>query len=348
MDQGPRALSGVDAHRQRPLSTLTYRSRVVAALTPTDLERLAHAARSRNRAEGVSTLMLFDGERVVQWLEGPDAALNRIWTSVRRDPRHTSVEVLGQSSTPVRLFRDFELKASVVKTGRAGSPGVDPLQGGELARMALDVDLDAGVLRDSALSQSSGMVRVQLLESAARQLGDMWQADLCDEFEVTLGLGRLQALLRRCSGQEANRGSLQGAPNILVAPLPGEPHMLCASLDADTMWRAGWHPQVEFPTGPGDLRAMVADRWFDALDLSLSMAFRRDHWLPRMAQMIGELRSTSLNPRLVVVASGRVFGERPDVASGVGADAACGSASDIDSTVVRALATTMSATHTMH
>lgn len=337
----PSSSSRVDARRAGSLSTLSYRSRMVDPLTPTDLDRLADAGRRRNRAEGVSTLMLFDGESVYQWLEGPDEALRRVWASVRCDPRHTSVEVLGRSSTPMRLFGDFELRTSTWKANRGASPSAGSSQASELARLAIALDPDALVVRERALLDGPGSAaasRSGLFESAARRLGDMWQADECTEFEVTLGLGRLQTLLRRGTARTSSRSILDGAPTVLVAPMPGEAHMLCASLDAEAMWRAGWHPHVEFPADPAALCALLAGRWFDALDLSLSMVFQREHWLPRMAQMIRALRAAALNPRLAVVASGRVFSEQPEAAIGVGADDASRSASEIESSVVRALA----------
>ena len=41
---------------------------------------------------------------------------------------------------------------------------------------------------------------------AALHLGEMWQQDLCDFFEVTLGVGRLQMLMNRLEPPGTSRG----------------------------------------------------------------------------------------------------------------------------------------------
>jgi hypothetical protein len=124
---------------------------------------------------------------------------------------------------------------------------------------------------------------------------------------------------------------------VLVVPQPGEPHMLCAALDAELLWQAGWAAHCEFPTSDDDLQDIVAGQWFDALDLSLSAAFRRDHWLPRMNRTIASARSASRNPALVVVAGGRVFAEKAGVAEQVGADACSTTALRVGPLILQAL-----------
>jgi hypothetical protein len=68
------------------------------------------------------------------------------------------------------------------------------------------------------------------------------------------------------------------------------------------------------------LGGIVSKRWFDAIDVSLSTAFRREEWLPRMAQTIALARRASVNPEIVVVVGGRIFYERDANAGSVGAD----------------------------
>jgi hypothetical protein len=75
---------------------------------------------------------------------------------------------------------------------------------------------------------------------------------------------------------------------------------------------------------------MVAETWFDVLDLSLSPSFQREHWLPRMAETIAQARSASLNPALVIVVGGRAFVEHPEAGATVGADASSPSAARIE------------------
>ncbi len=160
-----------------------------------------------------------------------------------------------------------------------------------------------------------------LLEPAARRLGDLWGADFCTEVDVTLGLGQLQRAVRSLSG-DAEPAALNGAflPAVLIVPEPGEPHSLTAMLDSEALWQAGWDPQSEYPATDEALQDLLAGSWFDAMDLSLSASFRREHWLPRVTRTIALARHASRNPGLVVVVGGRVFAEQSRATEQVGAD----------------------------
>jgi len=92
------------------------------------------------------------------------------------------------------------------------------------------------------------------------------------------------------------------------------------------MWREGWDTHCEFPADNAALIQLVKRDWFDVVDLSLSLAFKREDWMPRMAATIAAVRSASRNPKLVVVVRGRVFFDHdeplPDLIHSVGADGA--------------------------
>ena len=160
-----------------------------------------------------------------------------------------------------------------------------------------------------------------LLEPTARRLGDLWSADLCTEIEVTLGLGQLQRAVR-IFNQDLEPADLKGTviPAVLIVPEPGEPHSLTAALDSDALWQAGWDPQSEYPSTDEALQDLLADSWFDAMDLSLSASFRREHWLPRVTRTIALARHASRNPALVVVVGGRLFAEQREATAQAGAD----------------------------
>lgn len=178
---------------------------------------------------------------------------------------------------------------------------------------------EAGSLRASCMWVS---------EPAARDLGDLWASDEVSEFDVTLGLGRLQQSFRKlCLEADHNdrpQERLRG--RILIAPLPGEQHLMGAVFDAEMMWREGWDTRCEFPEDTATLTRLVKREWFDVVDLSLSLAFSREDWMPRMASTISAVRAASLNPALVVVVRGRVFFDHdeplPEVIHSVGADGA--------------------------
>ena len=93
-----------------PFATLCYQSRAKARPSEDDLTELVDDARERNRQFGVTGMLVHQGDRFFQWREGPGAALDGLWSSIRRDDRHGDIQLLGEGVTPIRLFSDWDLR----------------------------------------------------------------------------------------------------------------------------------------------------------------------------------------------------------------------------------------------
>ncbi len=322
-----------------PHMTLTYRSRATVPMSPATLRQLQHSASVRNRAEGVTGLVLYDENRFFQWLEGPPASLARVWSSISRDPRHTEIEALSVHAAPTRLFSQWDMRLFTNRqemTACLPTPSAlaDP-DAQQLATLTIGDDADAARALLSKAFARIGSVQLlteQLIEPAARYLGDLWSDDDCSEYEVSLGLCRLQTFMR-----DITAGSVPDIAKdplvVLVAPLPGEIHLLGATLGAEAAWKAGWETHVRFPSTEEALNKIVATNWFDAVDLSLSPALQREHKLADMEKMIAAVRRSSQNPALIVVAGGRAFYDRLASKADVGADAVHRSATGLPSSV---------------
>jgi hypothetical protein len=178
-----------------------------------------------------------------------------------------------------------------------------------------------------------------LIEPAARSLGDLWLADDCSQVDMTLALCRLHTLVLQLTAGSAPTAI--GLPAVLVAPQPGEPHLLGASLDADLLWQAGWDTHREFPETDVALQTMLSDTWFDVLDLSLSLAIQRRDWFPRMTETIAGARAASRNPALTVLVGGRAFFEQCEGSASVGADASTTSSLQVVLSATNALQKTL-------
>jgi hypothetical protein len=214
----------------------------------------------------------------------------------------------------------------------------------ELAQLLIGIDpADAFDLLEMLRAQADSLAQwcAVVCEPTARRLGDLWATDDCTETDVILGLARLESSMHRPShGWVPSPASAGGRRTVLVALQPGELHGLGAALDAELLWHAGWQVHCEFPSTDDALQRLVADTWFDAVDLSSSVALRREHLLPRMARSIAATRAASRNPAVFVAGSGRIFFEAEDrhgtVAASIGADAASPSAARIGATLMRA------------
>jgi methanogenic corrinoid protein MtbC1 len=193
----------------------------------------------------------------------------------------------------------------------------------ETAARALIQEISAG-------ASSVFPLYASLFEPAARSLGDLWGEDACSEFDVTLGLCRMQTAIRLLSTNALGRSARHSvAPAVLIAPEPGELHRLGAAMDSEVLWNAGWVPRCEYPADDKALEDLVSGTWFDVLDLSLSAAFRREHWLPRVAATIQRAKHASKNPALIIIVGGRVFQEEVTAGGTVGADTSSRTALDI-------------------
>jgi hypothetical protein len=165
----------------------------------------------------------------------------------------------------------------------------------------------------------------EVFEPTARCLGSLWEEDRCDEFSVTLALGQLQVEVRRLR-HTLVREDFATRPGhaVLVAPQPGEPHGLNATMCSELFERDGWDVSCAFPSSDALLNDLVHERWFDVLDLSFSGALCRDRQLNAMRLTIRAAQAASLNPALAVLVDGRTFFEQPLAFLTAGADVGCG------------------------
>ncbi|MBU8543366.1 MULTISPECIES: BLUF domain-containing protein [Roseomonadaceae] len=252
---------------------------------------------------------------------------------------------LGQASAAVlkSVIRDSVIPMLLQRHGRDSTetmpPAVNP-RAAELAELLIASDQTAALDLIRELRGGDADPRhlyAPLFEPAARSLGDLWNNDICSEFEVTLGLCRLQTAVRLL-GVDVPRGiPLGDLPNVLVAPVPGELHQLMAGLDSEWLTGAGWAPQIAFPTSDRALQDLLSASWIDVLDLSLSAAFRREDSLPRLAKTIAKARRASRNPALLVVVGGRAFVEDGTAGPGVGADLASRSSENVDQRIIQGM-----------
>lgn len=160
------------------------------------------------------------------------------------------------------------------------------------------------------------------LAPAARLLGDMWSEDLCTFMDVTIGLGRLQHVLRVVGNLVESERSGPVAGRLLLAAVPGEQHAFGVSALELFFRQAGW--DVRIGRSDADLHDAAGDEWFDIIGLSLSS----DILFHRVAPLIHSLRRTSRNPSVFMMVGGRFFVDNPDRSADAGADAAASDAHD--------------------
>jgi FAD-dependent sensor of blue light len=99
--------SGFAGTKEAPMHQIVYTSTAVEDFSPADIERLLLDARRRNRALGVSGMLVFHDRTFLQALEGEQRAVNEIFARIASDRRHHDIEILHRgSSLDQRLFGD--------------------------------------------------------------------------------------------------------------------------------------------------------------------------------------------------------------------------------------------------
>lgn len=171
-------------------------------------------------------------------------------------------------------------------------------------------------MRTSGISVET--IYTDLLAPVARYLGELWEDDLCDFTQVTVGLGRLQQVLRELSPAFGQSNASTSGNRVLLLPGPGEQHTFGLVMVAEFFRRAGW----DVGGGPWEAGAdpvvMVKREWFDVVGFSLGNAAQLDD----LAACIKSVRAAALNKSICVIVGGPLFLANPEYVAYVNADAA--------------------------
>lgn len=172
---------------------------------------------------------------------------------------------------------------------------------------------------ETLLAQGASVesIFLDLLAPTARMLGTQWEADATDFASVTLGVGRLQRIMRRLGEDFFNEGGQgHGGESVLLTIIPGEQHSFGLSMVAEFFRRAGWN----LCTGPfsshEELTALVHNHWFDVVGFSVSS----DRRLNELKKDIHDIRRDSRNRHVGIMLGGPMMTIHPELVGTMGAD----------------------------
>jgi hypothetical protein len=92
------------------LKSLTYTSLAGLDLQAEDLEAIHRTAREVNALEGITGLLIFNGTHFLQIIEGAPEAIDELVERLRRDPRHSGLEIRDQQMVEQRSFPDWSME----------------------------------------------------------------------------------------------------------------------------------------------------------------------------------------------------------------------------------------------
>lgn len=190
----------------------------------------------------------------------------------------------------------------------------------ELARMVVGHDRGDPLiflqqLRDEGMALDA--LFVEVLAPTARYLGDLWNDDLCDFTDVTVGLCRLHQMALELSYDFRNRcTSGDRGRRILLCPASGEQHTFGLLMVSEFFRKAGWDVRGGPSTPLEEAERCVGQEWFDVVGISIAC----DRWIDRVSTAVHQIRQHSCNPAIGVMVGGSSCIRRPDLVTLVGAD----------------------------
>ena len=169
--------------------------------------------------------------------------------------------------------------------------------------------------------RARGMARetllLQMLAPAARRLGELWEEDLADFTQVTVGLGRLQQLLWHLAAPSEDSGAhADPRRRALLTVAPGEQHTLGLFMVRDFFRRAGWTVPGGTPHTVDEIAGLVRGEWFAVVGLSLAC----ERHIGALRDTIRAIRRASRNGDIGVLVGGPMLLVRPELAQEIGAD----------------------------
>lgn len=269
---------------------------------------------------------------------GEEAGISRRlvdgWPTSRHPPRVSGpcLDALIQTEIIPRLLISHPPCTVVVASDSDGGR-ITTAEAQDFA--ALPLVLEADELLDHVEAFISRGVPVEsifvdLLAPSARRLGQAWEDDNCDFVDVTMGLWRLQEVMREIASRVPTvTGALTAPCSALFSPMPGEQHSFGTLMIEEVFSRAGWQSEALIEPRRQELLAVLAAKSFDLVGLTISC----DCPSGSLSELITAMRSVSKNPYIQVFIGGRVVNACPDLVDAAGAD---GTAPDAQSALILA------------
>lgn len=252
-----------------------------------------------------------------------------------------------RAQPPGKRDQVARLLSSCPDTGRKAAQASGRISDAEVAAfMPLAISLEASELLaevDTYLDRgfSPEAIFIELLAPVARKLGDEWTADRLDFLDVTMGLWRLQEVLREVAARTAPAPSPGASRRVLFSPMPGDQHSFGTAMIDECFTRAGWSSNLLVEPSRALLLSAVSSADYDLVGLTVTC----DCHIGQLTSLIVAIRNVSRNPNVRLMLGGRLLIEDPDLARRAGADATAASATDALELAERLIAAPLNAAY---
>lgn len=102
------------SHKEGLLLQLLYISSVTKDASDQIVSEILAISRRNNAKAGVTGLLLYDGKRFLQALEGDEAAVSTTYERIKLDSRHRGIVLLSSKIVEARCFGDWSMAAEKI------------------------------------------------------------------------------------------------------------------------------------------------------------------------------------------------------------------------------------------
>ncbi len=235
-----------------------------------------------------------------------------------RDYVQTSADLIALKATLPReavISVAREVLSQLASRVADAAPRTDSVT--RLSRALIDDDPRAAAIEIEAHHKRGVSVEALLLGylgPAARQLGEWWETDEITFATVTIGTGRIYAIMRMLN-RLLPIATVPEHKAALVASVPGETHVLGARMAADLMRDKGWTIDLEMGLEHEELMESIASSGHLVLGLSAA----GEHALPALARLV--LAVQMAHPQIAIFVGGNIVAECREQVSLMGIDA---------------------------
>ena len=99
------------------LMSLTYTSVARPGLEPADVRDIHQTARHLNALDGVTGLLVYNGHKFLQVIEGAENAIDDLLQRLQADPRHVSLTVENRRIIERREFQHWAMELAEIGIG---------------------------------------------------------------------------------------------------------------------------------------------------------------------------------------------------------------------------------------
>lgn len=89
---------------------LIYKSRAKGIIDKESFRDILYTSIQMNRLQGINGALIATRDSYLQFLEGDETAVKKIFVQIEQDSRHTDVEIISSSEVSAPLFSEWRMR----------------------------------------------------------------------------------------------------------------------------------------------------------------------------------------------------------------------------------------------